>query len=491
MSLLFDSLALVCRLYALWASLKALQRGSVRDVLEWLQFWISLSAFLTIVRITDVFVWWVPFYDTIKWVVMMYLQLSQTWGGQIIYSWAVAPTLGKYHDEIEIILGLSIHLPSHLLIQSAILLRNIQLPELRLPALRLPDLRTLAATVLRRFFRRTTAEHVDESYIEPVSEESHDTTTIKQEDEHEHEHEREDEHEQPHVEQQDAPVFGQVVGGFSRTHMRRSIWQVPSLPPLSQPLAFLPALPDPQSVIVQTTEVDATLRRIESQQQQQQQQQQAPTRQRRGPRQIPYSAQATFIPIASAQPVESINTESTVRAAAAATATATVIDTRGPNAQHRKIPSRLAASRKQKCNLIAVIPLSARSPKSAKSTRRENTVSVNSSDGKKRRISIRIESNKRNIPKEKPDTSTDISTDSVPSITPMKRKRQPESDATEEADQPPRRKSRRLTIPGVATRAPATKSTKPPNEPVAKPNPAATRSRQHIHRVHFVPFTKL
>jgi len=80
---------LVAFVYPTWASLKAINKADKEDNKLWLAYWVFYGFFTVIESITDIFLFWIPFYELIK--MCFYVYLYRMKGALVLYEILLKP----------------------------------------------------------------------------------------------------------------------------------------------------------------------------------------------------------------------------------------------------------------------------------------------------------------------------------------------------------------------------------------------------------------
>ncbi|KAJ1916439.1 ER membrane protein DP1/Yop1 [Tieghemiomyces parasiticus] len=97
---------LVCHgvghVYPAYASYKALKApDSAQELTHWLTYWIVIGLFACVEFVTDIFIFWLPFYNLFKIGVVLWLMLPQTQGATYVYHTVVRPWLIENESKID------------------------------------------------------------------------------------------------------------------------------------------------------------------------------------------------------------------------------------------------------------------------------------------------------------------------------------------------------------------------------------------------------
>jgi len=84
---------LVAFVYPAWASLKAIRSENKEDDTLWLAYWVFYGFFAVIESITDMLLFWIPFYELLK--MCFYVYLYQAKGALILYHSFLEPIVVK------------------------------------------------------------------------------------------------------------------------------------------------------------------------------------------------------------------------------------------------------------------------------------------------------------------------------------------------------------------------------------------------------------
>ncbi|KAI9010882.1 TB2/DP1, HVA22 family-domain-containing protein, partial [Phycomyces nitens] len=89
---------LFLQLYPAYICYKAIKINDPNQFGPLLTYWVVASGFLVAEYLTDIFLFWIPFYTDIKFVLLLWLILPQTKGTLVVYRDWLDPFL-SYHEE--------------------------------------------------------------------------------------------------------------------------------------------------------------------------------------------------------------------------------------------------------------------------------------------------------------------------------------------------------------------------------------------------------
>ncbi|XP_076152223.1 receptor expression-enhancing protein 1 [Alosa pseudoharengus] len=88
-------------LYPAYSSYKAVKSKDVREYVKWMMYWIIFALFTTAEVLTDIFLYWVPFYYELKMALVLWLLSPYTKGSSVLYRKFVHPTLSSKEKDID------------------------------------------------------------------------------------------------------------------------------------------------------------------------------------------------------------------------------------------------------------------------------------------------------------------------------------------------------------------------------------------------------
>ncbi|XP_031435716.1 receptor expression-enhancing protein 1 isoform X2 [Clupea harengus] len=88
-------------LYPAYSSYKAVKSKDVREYVKWMMYWIIFALFTTAEVLTDIFLYWVPFYYELKIAFVVWLLSPYTKGSSVLYRKFVHPTLSSKEKDID------------------------------------------------------------------------------------------------------------------------------------------------------------------------------------------------------------------------------------------------------------------------------------------------------------------------------------------------------------------------------------------------------
>jgi len=84
---------LVAFVYPTWASLKAINKSDKEENRVWLAYWIFYLFFTGVESITDILLFWIPFYEFFK--MCFYVYLYRMKGALVLYENLLKPVVSK------------------------------------------------------------------------------------------------------------------------------------------------------------------------------------------------------------------------------------------------------------------------------------------------------------------------------------------------------------------------------------------------------------
>ncbi|VDP45389.1 unnamed protein product [Soboliphyme baturini] len=88
-------------LFPAYHSYKVVKGRRLRDYVRWTMYWIVFALFLWIETLTDVLLFWLPFYYELKIVFVIWLLSPYTRGATILYKTFIHPTLTLHEEAID------------------------------------------------------------------------------------------------------------------------------------------------------------------------------------------------------------------------------------------------------------------------------------------------------------------------------------------------------------------------------------------------------
>lgn len=88
-----------------FSTFKSLRNKTQQNRLIWLRYWVVFSLFYSSRLITDIFLFWLPFYNIIKILFILWLSSSRAAGAQVLYFYAVDPILRGHEAAIDRIIS--------------------------------------------------------------------------------------------------------------------------------------------------------------------------------------------------------------------------------------------------------------------------------------------------------------------------------------------------------------------------------------------------
>ncbi|KAL0086374.1 TB2/DP1, HVA22 family-domain-containing protein [Phycomyces blakesleeanus] len=92
---------LFLQLYPAYICYKAIKVNDPNQFGPLLTYWVVASGFLVAEYLTDIFLFWVPFYTDIKFVLLLWLILPQTQGTLVVYRDWLDPFLSQHEEYID------------------------------------------------------------------------------------------------------------------------------------------------------------------------------------------------------------------------------------------------------------------------------------------------------------------------------------------------------------------------------------------------------
>ncbi|XP_064181441.1 receptor expression-enhancing protein 2-like isoform X1 [Anguilla rostrata] len=88
-------------LYPAYSSYKAVKTKNVKEYVKWMMYWIVFAFFTTAETLTDIILYWFPFYFELKIAFVIWLLSPYTKGSSLLYRKFVHPTLSNREQEID------------------------------------------------------------------------------------------------------------------------------------------------------------------------------------------------------------------------------------------------------------------------------------------------------------------------------------------------------------------------------------------------------
>jgi len=97
--------SLICNIvslpYPIYASFKAIESTEKDDDTKWLVYWVVYSILSVVESMTDLVVFWIPFYYELKLIFLLLLQIPQLGLAALLYQQYVRPFLIKNEEKID------------------------------------------------------------------------------------------------------------------------------------------------------------------------------------------------------------------------------------------------------------------------------------------------------------------------------------------------------------------------------------------------------
>jgi len=87
--------------YPVYASFKALKSESKDDDSQWLTYWVVYGFFTLIESLSDVLLFWIPFYYLLKIIFLIWCFLPATKGATFLFKKFIEPALSKYEKDLD------------------------------------------------------------------------------------------------------------------------------------------------------------------------------------------------------------------------------------------------------------------------------------------------------------------------------------------------------------------------------------------------------
>lgn len=95
------TIAIVGVLNPTYSTYRSLRKKTSQPRLEWLRYWAIFGIFYSITFVTDLILYWVPFYYLAKILFVFWLSSSRAAGAQIIFNYALVPILKDYENNLD------------------------------------------------------------------------------------------------------------------------------------------------------------------------------------------------------------------------------------------------------------------------------------------------------------------------------------------------------------------------------------------------------
>jgi len=87
--------------YPGYMSFKAVESHDRKDDKQWLTYWVVFGAFTTVDTITESVLFWLPFYQPTKLLVLLFLAWPETHGAELVYNKFLYPFLKTHEKKID------------------------------------------------------------------------------------------------------------------------------------------------------------------------------------------------------------------------------------------------------------------------------------------------------------------------------------------------------------------------------------------------------
>ncbi|KAI9591336.1 TB2/DP1, HVA22 family-domain-containing protein [Syncephalis fuscata] len=101
MSLLYTVVKSLGVSVSIYRSFKALKHRQAADRRGWLQFWLTVVCLQQAEGFADWLCFWLPFYDELKALAVLWLIISGTWGATVLYHTSVRPFIAVHEKFVD------------------------------------------------------------------------------------------------------------------------------------------------------------------------------------------------------------------------------------------------------------------------------------------------------------------------------------------------------------------------------------------------------
>lgn len=88
-------------LYPAYASFKAVESPDKDDDTQWLTYWVVYAFFNVLEAFSDVILFWMPFYYSLKFGILIWLFLPNTRGADVVYKIILQPLMAANQDRFD------------------------------------------------------------------------------------------------------------------------------------------------------------------------------------------------------------------------------------------------------------------------------------------------------------------------------------------------------------------------------------------------------
>lgn len=104
MGLMYFIAKMACLLFGVFSSFKAIESGVQKHISAWVTFWIVMSVITVVEFATDLlFSWWLPYYENLKTVVMLYMMFYAPTGAQVAYKQLIRKRFARATRRIDVL----------------------------------------------------------------------------------------------------------------------------------------------------------------------------------------------------------------------------------------------------------------------------------------------------------------------------------------------------------------------------------------------------
>lgn len=84
-----------------YSTYRSVRNKTQQTRLLWLRYWVVFGLFYSLTCLTDYILFWLPFYNVLKILFVLWISSSKASGAQVVFSYALVPALKDYEKNLD------------------------------------------------------------------------------------------------------------------------------------------------------------------------------------------------------------------------------------------------------------------------------------------------------------------------------------------------------------------------------------------------------